>query len=203
MCADEEAIRRLDSQHSARFLRSWAAHHRLKNYKRLTKEILCVNIGKLINGDVSVLTSEKGPRRKCLSKLRPKRKRTVVPTPSPSILPKTTVPLGYRTCICGTKECKDTMFQYFREVHDYSWPEKYFPWIYVSFPSRPSDCKSRSARARETRSYKLTRHNLFCRHLQIESTSIAKKKDLYVSFIVHFPLIWLVHACTTHSAYYG
>ena len=98
VCGDEGAIRLLDSQHSARFLRSWAAHHRLKNYNRLSKELLCVNIGKLINGDTSVLSSEKGPRRKRLTKLRPKRKRTVVPAPS-SILPNTTVPLGYRTCM--------------------------------------------------------------------------------------------------------
>ena len=134
VCGDEATIRRIDSQHSARFLRSWAQHHRLKNYNRMTKQEVCTNIVKLINGDTTVLTSEKAPRRKRLRKLRPKRKKTDVPA-APS---KVTIPLGYRSCVCGTKECKDTMFKYFREIHDYNWPEKYFPWIYVGVSSRPS-----------------------------------------------------------------
>ena len=187
---DERTVQDLNLRHSARFLRSWAAHHRVKNYNRLSKHDLCCNIPKALRGDESVLSKEKALRRKRLTKLRSKCKR--VTTKTSDSKKQLAVPLGYRSCICGTDECKETMISYFRDIHDYQWPEKYFPWLYVKVPSQPdasSGKKRRPARVLR-REDKLHRHNLFCRHLQIDGAAEINWKDVVVAFPVHFPLIW-------------
>ena len=190
MCNDELTVQKLNLRHSARFLRTWAAHHRVKNYNRLPKDILCDNIAKALRGDRSVLTKEKTLRRKRLPKLRSKCKK--VSSKGSNTKKQSAVPPGYRSCLCGTDECKQTMLSYFREVHDYEWPEKYFPWLYVKVPSKPDtsfDKKRRLAHVVK-RDDKLHRHNLFCRHLKIDGTAKINWKDAVVAFPVHFPLIW-------------
>ena len=163
----------------------------MKNYNRLAKDVLCDNITKALRGDASVLSKEKTVRRKRLRKLRPKCNKKVSIKDS-STKKAAAVPPGYRSCICGTEECKQTMLSYFREVHDYEWPEKYFPWLYVKVPSKPDVSFGKKRRRSHVvkREDKLHRHNLFCRHLKIDDTAAINWKDVVVAFPVHFPLIW-------------
>ena len=106
-----------------------------------------------------------------------------------------TLPPGYRTCICGTKECKDTMLNYFNSMHDYNFPDKYFPWLYVTVPCKPRDTAVSSERGQRARDrtqqkeLKFQRHNLFCKHMSIVETELVDKQAL-VAFPVHFHLIW-------------
>ena len=190
VCNDELTVKNLNLRHTARVLSAWAAHHRVKNYNRLPKDVLCGNIAKALSGDTSVLSKEKTLRRKRLSKLRPKCKK--VSAKDSSAKKKSAVPPGYRSCICGTDECKETMLSYFRDIHDCTWPDKYFPWLYVKVPSKPDTSFDKKRRLVHVlkRADKLHRHNLFCRHLKIDGTAAINWKDVVVAFPVHFPLIW-------------
>ena len=155
---DEHTATRLQKAHSRRFLQSWAQQHRLKNYKRLKLTDLCQNLAKALSGDDSVRSKEKSDRRTPSTKRRSKRRKTTaVATPKEGNARK--VPAGHRSCICGTDECKQAMYHYFDEIHDYTWPDKYFPWLYVSIPSLPRlslKTSTRGARARESEAVTVT-----------------------------------------------
>lgn len=194
VCGGKETAQRLKIEHSANSLRAWAKHHRLRNYKRLDVDKLARNLVLAICGDTSVLSKESKARRRRLSKLRPK------PTAAGKERPKRAkrlhnLPPGYRTCICGTDECKDVMLKYFNEIHDYNFPDKYFPWLYVKVPCKPRDTAVSSERGQRARDRthqkesKLQRHNLFCKHLGIVETELIDKQA-QVAFPVHFDLIW-------------
>ena len=103
------------------------------------------------------------------------------------------VRLGYRSCICGTEECKEAMSAYFDGIHDDCDPTKYFPWLYVNIPKLPKSeaLQSRSGLRNDrvaTRQEKRKCRALFCRHLQLKQDVDYSGK--VVAFPVHFPLIW-------------
>ena len=188
---DQASAQRLQGDHSRRFLQLWAQHHRLRNYKRLKVAELCLNLAKALSGDNALLSKETSSRRK---------RRRSNRQPSTSTVAKirnVSLPLGYRSCICGTQECKTAMINYFNNIHDYEWPEKFFPWLYVGIPAQPSikrlkaSTKGSRARAIQTnRDEKLRRHKVYCRHLNISNTNLTSSKNSLVAFPVHFPLMW-------------
>ena len=105
------------------------------------------------------------------------------------------VPPGYRSCCCGSDECKTAMLHYFRNVHNYDDPAYFFPWLYIEVPKMPkASTKSRSKARRLERSNKLLRHRLFLKHLGI---SAAEKRSL-VAYPVHFALPLYVACVTLH-----
>ena len=104
------------------------------------------------------------------------------------------VPPGYRTCCCGSDECKKAMLHYFHHVHNYQDPAYFFPWLYVEVPKMPkSSTKNRSKARQLLRDNKLLRHRLFLKHLGINK---AVKRSV-VAFPVHFALSLYV-ACVTY-----
>ena len=192
----KETAQCIRDAHTKNSLLPWAKHHKIKNYCRLTHDKLCVNLAKAISGDNSVKTTRKQPRRRPT-----KRKRISVERDNnnaSAIATKSKMPLGYRSCICGTQECKQTMIEYFRKYHDYNWPDKLFPWLYVGVPKRPRSpqnvrCATKGAAAQKrdaARAERLRRRVLFCRHLQLHDAQDISSSNGYVAFPVHFPLIW-------------
>ena len=196
VCGDKEALQRIKAGRSRRLLQGWTQHLRLKNYKRQKLDALCENILKLITGDESVRNKNKKARQK-------RRRSTRVPLATKDVARKKTatadnkqvVPEGYRTCVCGTEECKEAMIHYFREIHDCTWPEKFFPWLYVGVPKRPtgeSSAKDSSQRAQArslVREQRSRRHLLFCRHLGIVDSEVIGSNNTNVAVPIHFPLI--------------
>ena len=196
VCGDKESLQRIKLGRSRRLLQGWAQHLRLKNYKRLKLDLLCENILKLITGDESKQSKEKKSRRKRRRSTRqPLATKDVVAKKTSTTDNKQVVPDGYRTCVCGTEECKEAMMHYFREIHDYTWPEKFFPWLYVGVPKRPtgdSSVKDSSQRAQTrslVREQRSRRHLLFCRHLGIVDSEVIGSNNTNVAVPIHFPLI--------------
>ena len=177
-----ESARRLKDKHTKNSLIPWAKHHNIKNYCRLNHSQLCEHLAKAISGDNSVKSNRtrKPTRRK-------RKAENAVDT-----VANNRMPLGYKTCICGTEECKKAMVDYFRNCHDYDWPDKLFPWLYVNVPKRPRDnakASTKGSRARERSMNKLQktkRRELFCRHLQLKDDEDVNG---VVAVPVHFPLI--------------
>lgn len=201
----EQTAKRLQKEHSRRFLQAWAQLHRVRNYKRLPHDVLCGNIIKALCGDNSVRSKERAPRRTQPTRRQSKRRKINTVAGTNEVSSVTVRPDGYRSCICGTEECKQTMYNYFSAIHDYAWPEKYFPWLYVRMPSKPKvDIKNstRGARARDqrlARAEKARRRSLFLKHLRISADVVDTMTNQDVAFPVHFPLCWFVSMCISHS----
>lgn len=200
----EETAKRLQNTHSRRFLQAWAKQHRLRNYKRLSSTVLCANLVKALGGDNSVRSKEKARRRTPPVRRKSKRRKTT-PATGTNELSAVAVPAGYRKCICGTEECKESMYKYLNTMHDCTWPEKYFPWLYVSIPSIPKQTvktSTRGARARDSRlarAEKARRRSLFLTHLRISEEELGNMTNQHVAFPVHFPLCWFV--CVNAQCY--
>ena len=198
VCVDKDAFQRIKLGRSRRFLQRWAQQLRLRNYKRLPLDSLCENIAKVVQGDTTLQSKERKPRRKRRFSKRksPPLTKSDASTNKRTKTTEEQLPAGYRSCICGTEECKEAMKMYFRKVHDYTWPDKFFPWLYVGIPKLPSSestSKVTRARARErslVREEKVRRHKLFCRHLGITDGKDISSNNSIVAFPVHFPLIW-------------
>ena len=54
VCIDEEAFQRIKLGRSIRLLHSWAKQLRLKNYKRLTLNLLCENLAKVVLREIKL-----------------------------------------------------------------------------------------------------------------------------------------------------
>ena len=192
VCGDEQAAKRLRCAHTKTSLIPWAKHHKIKNYCRLTHDQLCVNLAKKISGDSSVMMQRKAPRKR---RKRNQKTNKNDEENNPQVK-KNGMPEGYRTCICGTDLCKQTMVNYFNNYHDYDWPDKLFPWLYVGIPKRPREHVrsttrgSRVLKRERIRSEKINRRGLFCKHLQLHDSEDFASHNGVVAFPVHFPLIW-------------
>ena len=122
-------------------------------------------------------------------------KRSVVTTRSASMKKRKTpnTPPGYRTCCCGSDDCKEAMLSYFRNVHRYDDPTYFFPWLYVDVPKMPkTNVKSKSKARLIQRENKVIRHKLFLKHLGIKQV----EKRSIVAYPVHFPLSMYECMCT-------
>ena len=187
--ADKDFEARLTNAHRRRVLDAWAKHHRIKYYKKLSMKILVQNIAQALSGNKSVISTKRGRSSPKLSARRSKRNKPI----KESKFVSSKVRLGYKTCICGTEECKTAMAEYIDGVHDDSDPTKYFPWLYVNIPKmpKPEDQQSRSGMRPDrvlNRQLKRRSRFLFCRHLQLNQDMDYTGKK--VAFPVHFPLIW-------------
>ena len=181
----DDLARRLRDKHTKNSLIPWAKHHKIKNYCRLNHGRLCEHLAKAISGDNSVKSGRtRRPKRR---KRKAEKSENAV-----NVVAKNRMPLGYKTCICGTDECKQAMVDYFHNSHDYSWPDKLFPWLYVNLPKMPRENvknSTKGARARQrdlNRLQKLQRTQLFYKHLQLKPSDAIKG---VVAVPVHFPLI--------------
>ena len=171
VCIDEEAPQRIKLGRSIRLLHSWAKQLRLKNYKRLTLNLLCENLAKVVQGDKTLQSKEKQSRRKRRRSSRQPLTTTATLSTKDVVAKKRSTPdikqVIPRVCVCGTDECKEAMIHYFREIHDCTWPDKFFPCLYVGIPKRPSSETSfKHSRPRAqvrslVREEKSRRHKLF------------------------------------------
>ena len=192
----KETAERIRYAHTKNSLLPWVKHHKVKNYCRLTHDNLCVNLAKTISGDNSVKTTRKQQRGRPRKRKQINAKRE--DNNASATTAKSKMPKGYRNCICGTQECKETMIEYFRKYHDYNWPDKLFPWLYVGVPKRPRArqnvrCVTKGAEAKKrdaSRAERSKRRVLFCRHLKLHDSQDISSSNGYVAFPVHFPLIW-------------
>lgn len=189
--ADKNFTTQLYASTGIRVLRAWAKHHHIKYYKRLNKQDIVQNLAKVMRGDKSVISTKRG---RSTPTPKPKTRRSKRNKPiQESKFVTNKVRQGYKSCICGTEECKEAMSEYFERVHDYLDPTKYFPWLYVNIPKlpKPEDQQSRSSLRNDrvaNRQAKRRCRTLFCRHLKLNQD--ANYTGKVVAFPVHFPLIW-------------
>ena len=109
---------------------------------------------------------------------------------SPRINPKRkrgiTNPPGYRTCCCGSNDCREAMMHYFRHVHRVDDPTHFFPWLYKSVSKLPKpNVKTKNKQRLQDRHDKICRRKIFLKHLGL-SEDVPDNSQ--VAHPVHFPI---------------